>query len=381
MPGTAHPKPAAAAAGPWILHLAPPSIEQQALGDALRAGVAGLNLTWIEHPSDALGLVSRGARPDLLLFLDSALHGEGLALIANLRRLHPRLRIAVYGALGRIDCVRWLDAGCDGLLARDVSPLRFIEALRFVLAGNAYVTPQLVAAAPDAVNGCAFLGTCGLGSPIFDQIPAPVVVMQADRYLLVNDAAAWLIGYDRSELLLKRPDEIVVEAHRGFILDALQGWQRGVPVDHEFVVALNHRDGGLVWIASYHRLINIGGRPAVLLVATDLTARLGGHDQARLLAKTPRELAADLTLADRAASAGRATSWPAEHGGQPDLTTRQRQVLELLSGGASNKRIAGQLGISEATAKLHVHRLLRALGARDRAQAVGYGRKLGLITA
>ena len=56
-------------------------------------------------------------------------------------------------------------------------------------------------------------------------------------------------------------------------------------------------------------------------------------------------------------------------------------MLDLLARGATNKRIAGQLGISEATAKLHVHRLLRALRARDRAQAVGFGRKLGLITA
>jgi DNA-binding NarL/FixJ family response regulator len=117
----------------------------------------------------------------------------------------------------------------------------------------------------------------------------------------------------------------------------------------------------------------------VLLFCTDVTARLKDQDQARLLAKSPRALAADLVLCDRAATA--IEQQRAAANTAPALTARQQQVLELLAGGASNKRIAGQLGISEATAKLHVHRLLRALQARNRAQAVGHGRRFGLLTA
>jgi PAS domain S-box-containing protein len=370
---------AAPASHPWILHLCPASIEQAALSEAVGAAIDGCRVTWLEQPSEALALIERGARPDLLLFLDAGIRGEGLALIANAKRIHPGLRLAVYGGLGRVDCDRWLEAGCDGLLARDVAPGAFIEALRFVLAGNSYVAPQLIAASSDILSGCSFLGTCGLGTPLFDQIPAPVVVLQAERYLHLNETAAAMLGYDRATLLQKNPADVVAEAHRDFIGRTLQDWSRGAPVDREFVVALLHRNGSLVWIASTHRRINVGGYSAFLLVCTDLTAKLAAQDHARLLAKSPKELAADLMLADRAAA--RAQPWSARETGLPALTSRQQQVLDLLARGATNKRIAGQLGISEATAKLHVHRLLRALRARDRAQAVGFGRKLGLITA
>jgi len=255
-----------------------------------------------------------------------------------------------------------------------------MEALRFILSGNAYVAPQLISVPLDAINGCSFLGTCGLGSPLLDQIPAPVVVLLADRYIHMNEAAADLVGYERAELLQRNPIDIVAEPHRDFIFGALQSWGRGAPVDREFVVALVHKEGRLVWVGSTHRLINVGGRQAVLLVCCDLTRKLAGQDSAKLLARTPQDLASGLTLTDSHVAANRHEHWPTGYVA-PDLTSRQQQVLDLLARGASNKRIAGQLGISEATAKLHVHRLLRALRVRNRAEAVGYGRKLGLITS
>ena len=62
----------------------------------------------------------------------------------------------------------------------------------------------------------------------------------------------------------------------------------------------------------------------------------------------------------------------------PLLTRRQHQVLEHLAVGATNKEIAKRLGISEATAKLHVHRTLRALGVASRAEAASLARSSGL---
>jgi DNA-binding NarL/FixJ family response regulator len=61
------------------------------------------------------------------------------------------------------------------------------------------------------------------------------------------------------------------------------------------------------------------------------------------------------------------------------LTERERQVLEKLADGASNKMIARDLGISHATAKFHVSSLLAKLGARNRTDAVTIGLKLGLL--
>jgi DNA-binding CsgD family transcriptional regulator len=61
------------------------------------------------------------------------------------------------------------------------------------------------------------------------------------------------------------------------------------------------------------------------------------------------------------------------------LTARERQVLEKLAAGGSNKSIARDLNISLATAKFHVGSLLTKLGARNRTDAVAIGLKLGLL--
>jgi DNA-binding NarL/FixJ family response regulator len=51
------------------------------------------------------------------------------------------------------------------------------------------------------------------------------------------------------------------------------------------------------------------------------------------------------------------------------LTKRQREVLSLLVRGLSNKEIARALDIAEATTKIHMAGLVRALGVRNRTEA------------
>lgn len=67
---------------------------------------------------------------------------------------------------------------------------------------------------------------------------------------------------------------------------------------------------------------------------------------------------------------------PAE---QVQLTPREREVLELLAAGASNKVIARRLEVSVHTAKFHVASLFRKLGASGRLEAVGIGLRTGLL--
>ena len=54
----------------------------------------------------------------------------------------------------------------------------------------------------------------------------------------------------------------------------------------------------------------------------------------------------------------------------PGLTTRQREVLEMLSTGLTDKQIAYELSVSEATVKAHVSAILQKLGVESRTQAV-----------
>jgi DNA-binding CsgD family transcriptional regulator len=51
------------------------------------------------------------------------------------------------------------------------------------------------------------------------------------------------------------------------------------------------------------------------------------------------------------------------------LTPREREVLELLARGYTNREIAVTLVIAEVTAKVHVRRIIRKLGVRSRTEA------------
>ncbi|MGZ4255075.1 MAG: response regulator [Solirubrobacteraceae bacterium] len=62
------------------------------------------------------------------------------------------------------------------------------------------------------------------------------------------------------------------------------------------------------------------------------------------------------------------------------LTRRERDVLELIARGQSNKRIALELGISEKTVKTHVGHLLAKLGVSDRTQAALMAIEEGLVS-
>ncbi len=61
------------------------------------------------------------------------------------------------------------------------------------------------------------------------------------------------------------------------------------------------------------------------------------------------------------------------------ITERERQVLQLLADGRSNKEIAARLGLSPNTVKTHVARLFEKLQVARRTEAILHARELGLI--
>ena len=75
-------------------------------------------------------------------------------------------------------------------------------------------------------------------------------------------------------------------------------------------------------------------------------------------------------------------SRPAQSSGSPleePLSTRELEILRLVSNGLSNKEIADTLVIAEGTVKNHLTSILGKLTSRDRMQAVIKARELGLI--
>ena len=64
---------------------------------------------------------------------------------------------------------------------------------------------------------------------------------------------------------------------------------------------------------------------------------------------------------------------------QVSITPRQQEVLDLVAQGKSNKAVARDLDLTENTVKIHVAAVLKALGVRNRTEAVMAARRLGLL--
>ena len=90
--------------------------------------------------------------------------------------------------------------------------------------------------------------------------------------------------------------------------------------------------------------------------------------------------AADIAGAVRMVGLGMTVFKPHEAPAGPPLTEREREVLEAVASGATNREIAERLFLSPHTVKEHTSSLYRKLGARNRAEAVQKAQRIGLIS-
>lgn len=104
--------------------------------------------------------------------------------------------------------------------------------------------------------------------------------------------------------------------------------------------------------------------------------RLDPAVQARMVELVTGEQPGDPTR-PVAGSDATASAPPAGPGGP--LTERETEVLTLIAGGLSNREIAGRLFVTEATVKTHVNNVFTKLGVGDRAAAVVWAFRTGLV--
>lgn len=69
----------------------------------------------------------------------------------------------------------------------------------------------------------------------------------------------------------------------------------------------------------------------------------------------------------------------AERASMPTLTSREVEVLQLISQGLRNKEVGAMLGITEGTVQIHVKNIFAKLGVNDRTGAVQVAVRRGLI--
>lgn len=108
-------------------------------------------------------------------------------------------------------------------------------------------------------------------------------------------------------------------------------------------------------------------RRHVLRQRTQLTAFAR---EVGMMAEASAQVDLELTLQSSTTGDGSVTDLFWDPTIKDALSSREREVIQLLVGGATNAIIARRLYISESTAKAHVHHILKKLGAANRAEAV-----------
>ncbi|MFF3918786.1 response regulator [Streptomyces sp. NPDC001852] len=178
----------------------------------------------------------------------------------------------------------------------------------------------------------------------------------------------------------------------GEAADGVEAVARAAALDPD-VILMDLRMPGGSGVDAIRELTRRGARAKVLVLTTydtdtDTLPAIEAGATGYLLKDAPRD---ELFTAVRAAAGGRtvlspavasrlvhAVRTPRQPGAEP-LSAREREVLVLVARGTSNREIARELFISEATVKTHLTHLYAKLGVNDRAAAVAAGYDRGIL--
>jgi DNA-binding NarL/FixJ family response regulator len=191
--------------------------------------------------------------------------------------------------------------------------------------------------------------------------------MLSSSYEIVGIASN---GRDLTELAVRhKPDLILTDVSMPLLngLDTLEALTK-MGLRSRFVVLTKHRDVNLavqVFRAGASAIVLKTASRDEFLEALEVAHRGGCY----LSPQFPCDLVTLLAEAARRPVSDRG----------PQLTRRQREVLQLVAEGKTMKEISAQLNISTRTAESYKYHLMNVLGLRTNAELVQYAIKIGLI--
>jgi DNA-binding NarL/FixJ family response regulator len=211
------------------------------------------------------------------------------------------------------------------------------------------------------------------------------------RVMIVDDQAVVRLGFHA--LLESQPDMNVV----GAAGDGREAVRLATDARPDIVLT-DIRMPVMGGIDATRAIVRLPGRPRVLILTTfdlddyvydALRAGASGFllkdatpdqilDAVRVVGAGEALLAPSVTRRLISEFAARAQLQPPAQ--LRDLTTRERQVFEVVAQGLSNAEIARTLHLAEQTVKTHVSAVLVKLGLRDRVQAVVLAYESGIVT-
>lgn len=203
------------------------------------------------------------------------------------------------------------------------------------------------------------------------------------RVFLVDDHPVVRTGL---RAVLDAEPEVTVVGEAGTGEEALE-YLHGAGID---VVLCDLRLGdGIDGVETTRQIRALADAPAVIILTTfdldaDIVRSVEAGAAGYLLKDAPT---ARIVTALREAAQGLAVHDPVLtqrvtevlRAPRVSLTSREREVLHLVGEGSSNRDIARELFISEATVKTHVVHILEKLDADSRGRAVSIARERGLL--
>jgi two-component system nitrate/nitrite response regulator NarL len=217
---------------------------------------------------------------------------------------------------------------------------------------------------------------------------APIRVLVVDDHTLFRRGLiALLAGDPRFEIVAEagdaseahrraaatQPDVILLDNHMPGVngVDALAGFKEAAPVAHVLMLTVSEDERDLAAaLRSGARGYLLKTMDSDMLVSAILRTMAG--DSVISPEMTSKLVSAFQSQAGEAP--GPAAGAASGAGADPihSLSPREREILARIARGASNKEMARELGIAEATVKIHVQHILRKLNLSSRVQAAVY---------